>query len=124
MSPYRNPLNLPIRVVNQVARLRPIVALMRLLSRSRGVVEPPVRWGVSDGIWFGNGVMTLVLEGRHAHVEVDHARVVWPLRGLGRFLTRLPFAMPRSKGRTSDDGDAKTAPRQILRRTLNKKLAG
>lgn len=124
MSPYRNPLNLPIRVVNQIARLRPIIAVMRLLARGRGVVEPPVSWGVSDGIWFDNGVMTLVLEGRHAHVEVDHARVVWPLRGLGRFLTRVPFAMPRTKGRTSDGGDAKSAPRQILRRTLNKKLAG
>ncbi len=100
MSPYRNPLNLPIRAVNRLAQTRPVIAALSALSRHRGVVEPAAQWGVSDGIWFDNGVMTLELEGRAARVEVDHASVEWPSEG------------------------SKEEPRQVLRRTLNKMLAG
>lgn len=124
MSPYRNPLNLPIRAVNRLAGTGPVVAATRALARWRGVRDPEARWRVSDGIWFDNGVMTLDLAGRSAHVEVDHAQVLWPLRGLGRFLTRVPFLFRASKGRTSDGGDARSRPRQVLRRTLDKRLAG
>lgn len=122
MSPYRNPLEKAIRVVNRIAVLRPIVAVMRLLARSVGVKDPDVTWRVSDGIWFDNGVMTLVLDGRSAEVEVDHAAVEWPWRGLGRYATYVPGLVSRTWGR-NQTGDAKEKPRQVLRRTLSKKLA-
>ena len=60
------------------------------ISRAVGVREPEVRWRVTDGVWFHNGVMTLVLRGRRAAVRVEHATVEWPGGGLGRFLTLVP----------------------------------
>ena len=128
MSPYRNPLHRPIRVVNQLARLRPIVAAMRLLASSVGVRDPEVKWRITDGIWFHNGVMTLVLDGRTASVEVDHASVQWPLRGLGILSTVLPRwllggvrAVAQRAGGTPRNA-VQQQPRQVLQRTLVKRL--
>lgn len=123
MSPYRNPLQKSIRAVNRLALLRPVLAVARRLPAAVGVREPEARWDVTDGIWFDNGVMTLVLRGRHASVAVDHAGVDWPAAGLGRLLTLVPGLAPSSWGRKrkgGDDGDRK--PRQVLRRTLTKNL--
>ena len=127
MSPYRNPLQKSIRVVNRVALTRPVVAAMRRLARGVGVENPPARWDVTDGIWFDNGVMTLVMRGRRAHVEVDHATVEWPLGGLGRLATYVPGLAPEGWGRRrTADGrlvdDEERRPSQVLSRTLSKIL--
>ncbi|HHX86027.1 MAG TPA: alkaline phosphatase family protein [Actinomycetales bacterium] len=123
MSPYRNPLQKSIRLVNRLALTEPVLRLTRRLPAAVGVRDPEVRWEVTDGIWFDNGVMTLVLRGRDATVEVDHARVEWPAGGLGRLLTYVPGLAPSTWGRKKgkgDDGERK--PRQVLRRTLTKPL--
>ena len=73
MSPFRNPLNLPVQVANRVISGRRTTALLRRLARAAGVRDPGVSWDVADGPWFDNGVMTVVLAGREADVEVDHA---------------------------------------------------
>ncbi|MDV8001631.1 alkaline phosphatase D family protein [Rhodococcus sp. IEGM 1408] len=126
MSPFRNPLQKSIRLVNRVSLREPLPTLTRRLSRAVGVREPEVRWRVTDGIWFDNGVMTLVMRGRRATVEVDHAHVEWPARGLGRFLTLVPGLAPDSWGRRRRRGgdSLERKPRQVLRRTLTKELSG
>ncbi|MEO9221728.1 MAG: alkaline phosphatase D family protein [Mycobacteriaceae bacterium] len=73
MSPFRNPLNLPIRVVNRLVKRAPVVGALRRLSASAGVKEPDITWTVENGPWFDNGVMTVILDGRTASVEVEHA---------------------------------------------------
>ncbi|MDX2356168.1 alkaline phosphatase D family protein [Dietzia sp. PP-33] len=125
MSPFRNPLQKSIRLVNLLSRREPVPSLTRRLAEAVGVREPEVRWKVTDGIWFDNGVMTLVMRGRRATVKVEHAHVEWPAGGLGRALTVLPGLAPDSWGRRGrrrggDDLDAK--PRQVLRRTLIREL--
>ena len=104
MSPFRNPLHQPIRVVNRLSVREPVPALTRRLARAVGVREPAVRWRVTDGVWFDNGVMTLVLRGRRASVQVDHAVVEWPARGLGKLLTLVPNLAPDSWGRRGGGG--------------------
>ena len=125
MSPFRNPLQKSVRAVNRISLREPLPTLTRRLSEAVGVREPEARWQVTDGIWFDNGVMTLVMRGRRATVKVDHAHVEWPARGLGRFLTLVPGLAPDSWGRRGRGGDSLDAkPRQILRRTLTKELTG
>lgn len=75
MSPFRNPLNVPIQVANRLAQTPAVAAALRGLSRRAGVTEPAIRWDVDDGPWFDNGVMTVVLNKRTAAVDVDHAWV-------------------------------------------------
>ena len=125
MSPFRNPLQKSIRVVNRLSVREPMPTLTRRLARAVGVRDPEVRWRVSDGIWFDNGVMSLELRGRRATVNVDHAVVEWPALGLGRALTLVPGLAPSSWGRRrGEKGDAlDEKPRQVLRRTLTKELA-
>ena len=125
MSPFRNPLQKSIRAVNRLSVREPVPTLTRRLARAVGVREPDVRWRLSDGIWFDNGVMTLVLRGRRATVQVDHAVVEWPARGLGKILTLVPGLAPGSWGRRRRDGDSlDRKPRQVLRRTVTKELTG
>ncbi|GAB2920184.1 alkaline phosphatase D family protein [Rhodococcus aerolatus] len=73
MSPFRNPLNLPIQVANKVIARPGTTRALRRLARAAGVTDPGVEWDVTDGPWFDNGVMTVVLDGRAAAVAVDHA---------------------------------------------------
>ncbi|MBA4023020.1 MAG: hypothetical protein C0482_11725 [Gordonia sp.] len=73
MSPFRNPLERPIRVVNRVAIRKPIVKFMRFLSRRAGVGDVPITWQAQAGPWFDNGVMSLRLDGDQASVQIDHA---------------------------------------------------
>ncbi|TCJ78963.1 UNVERIFIED_ORG: PhoD-like phosphatase [Dietzia maris] len=126
MSPFRNPLQKSIRAVNRLSVREPVPALTRRLARAVGVREPEARWRVTDGLWFDNGVMTLVLRGRRASVQVDHATVEWPARGLGKALTLVPGLAPESWGRRRRrEGDSLgRKPRQVLRRTLSKELTG
>ncbi|WP_206472829.1 alkaline phosphatase D family protein [Dietzia sp. KRD202] len=126
MSPFRNPLQKSIRAVNRLSVREPVPALTRRLARAVGVREPEARWRVTDGLWFDNGVMTLVLRGRRATVQVDHATVEWPARGLGKVVTLVPGLAPESWGRRRRrEGDSLgRKPRQVLRRTLSKELTG
>jgi hypothetical protein len=73
MSPFRNPLHIPIRIANRALKTRGARTLMHALARAAGVRDVPVDWEVEHGPWFDNGVMTVVLQGRRAAVEVEHA---------------------------------------------------
>ncbi|PYE19112.1 PhoD-like phosphatase [Williamsia limnetica] len=73
MSPFRNPLERPIRAVNRVAIRKPIVKFMRFLARRAGVGDVPITWQAKAGPWFDNGVMSLRLDGERASVQIDHA---------------------------------------------------
>lgn len=75
MSPFRNPLDRPIRLVNRLARRKPLVRTMRRLARAAGVAESPLAWDTSAGPWFDNGVMTLTADGDALSVRVEHAVV-------------------------------------------------
>jgi len=75
MSPFRNPLNMPIRVVNRLVKRPGVVRVLRQLSVWAGVREQDITWTVENGPWFDNGVMTVVLHERTASVEVEHASV-------------------------------------------------
>jgi len=89
MSPFRNPLNLPIQLANRLVQRPGVARALRGLSRRAGVAEPPISWDVDDGPWFDNGMMTLVLHERAARIEVDHAWVEpTGAQGLGRTLDR------------------------------------
>ena len=88
MSPFRNPLNVPIRIANRLFERKPVVALTRFLARRAGVTDPGIEWRVEGGPWFDNGVMTVVVDGREASVEVDHARAVGGAQVLERTHTR------------------------------------
>ncbi|MGN6608452.1 MAG: alkaline phosphatase D family protein [Jatrophihabitans sp.] len=95
MSPFRNPLQRSVRAVQRAMTTRPVVAALRRLARSAGVVEPPISWYVDHGPWFGNGVMTVVVDGEEATVEVDHAAVRGTRQCLVRTLTLSLTAPPR-----------------------------
>lgn len=87
MSPFRNPLNIPIRVATRLLERRPVAWALGWLARRAGVVDPPITWQVDNGPWFANGVMTVDVVGRAVGVEVDHARVVGGAQVLERTLT-------------------------------------
>ena len=74
MSPFRNPLDLPIRVVNRLATRRPVVRFLHFLAHRAGLKDHPITWQAKAGPWFDNGVMLLRLEGETASVRVEHAR--------------------------------------------------
>ncbi|OZC45056.1 hypothetical protein CH289_24305 [Rhodococcus sp. RS1C4] len=75
MSPFRNPLNLPIRAVNRLAIKRPAARVLASLARGAKVPPPDVSWEAEAGPWFDNGVMLLTTEGETARVSVEHAHV-------------------------------------------------
>ena len=87
MSPFRNPLEPWLRFANRVLERPRVVAVLAWLARRAGVVDPPLTWDVDQGPWFGNGLMTLVVDGPTAAVEVEQARVVAGLQVLERTYT-------------------------------------
>ncbi len=87
MSPFRNPLEPPIRVANHLLNMRPVRAVLHRLARWAGVPDVDVEWEVDHGMWFDNGVMTVVFSGREAVVEIDHAHVRGGEQVLERTLT-------------------------------------
>lgn len=74
MSPFRNPLDLPIRVVNRLAIRRPVVKFLHFLARRAGLGDHAITWQVDAGPWFDNGVMVLRLKGDTASVLIEHAK--------------------------------------------------
>jgi hypothetical protein len=87
MSPFRNPLEPWLRLANRLLERRSVTRPLRWLARRAGVVDPPIRWHVGQGPWFGNGLMTLDVVGRAVRVEVEHARVVGGVQVLDRTYT-------------------------------------
>lgn len=75
MSPFRNPLNLPIRAVNRLAIKKPVARILSRLARAAKVAPPDMTWGAEAGPWFDNGVMLLTTEGDSARLRVEHAHV-------------------------------------------------
>jgi hypothetical protein len=75
MSPFRNPLNLPIRAVNRLAIKKPVAWMLARLARAAKVAPPDVTWGAEAGPWFDNGVMLLTTDGDTARLRVEHAHV-------------------------------------------------
>lgn len=75
MSPFRNPLAVSLRAVNAVLARRPVRAAVTWLARRAAVAAPVPQWEIDHGPWFDNGVMTVVLDGRSARLELDTARV-------------------------------------------------
>lgn len=75
MSPFRNPLNLPIRAVNKLAVKRPAARILSKLARAAHVGPSGVEWQAEAGPWFDNGVMLLTLHGDSARLQVHHAHV-------------------------------------------------
>ncbi|CAM3792151.1 alkaline phosphatase D family protein [Smaragdicoccus niigatensis] len=73
MSPFRNPLEVHIRIANLLLETRGVRWLTRRLARAAGVSADSVDWTVENGPWFDNGVMTITIEGDHVRVVVDHA---------------------------------------------------
>jgi len=88
MSPFRNPLHLPLQLANRAFDTRPVKAFFHALARRAGVRDAAVSWDVDHGPWFDNGVMTVVVEGRRAWLEVDHAQVTGGKQVLRRTLRR------------------------------------
>jgi hypothetical protein len=84
MSPFRNPLEPWLRLANRLLERPRVASALGRLARRAGVVDPPVRWDVDQGPWFGNGLMTLDIRGRSVRVEVEHARVVDGVQVLDR----------------------------------------
>ena len=95
MSPFRNPLPLPIKIINRTFDRKGLRVPLRRLAHAVGLTDTGLEWGIDAGPWFANGVMTVVVDGRTAHVEIDHAQH----RGLRQYLRRtasLPLTAPTS----------------------------
>ena len=75
MSPFRNPMEWPLRAANWAFERGAVRWFWHRMARLAGVRDTEVDWHVEHGPWFDNGLMTVVIEGRRASVEVDHARV-------------------------------------------------
>ena len=70
-SPFRNPLDNRERRTIRFGASRTGHAIGRLLARTAGVGDPPIRWRIDDGPWFDNQVGTLELHGRKAHIRIE-----------------------------------------------------
>ena len=84
MSPFRNPLEPWLRLANRYLERPRVAATLGWLARRAGVVDPPITWDVDHGPWFGNGLMSLDIQGRTVRVEVEQARVVGGVQVLDR----------------------------------------
>lgn len=73
MSPFRNKLPLPIKIINRLFERRAIRAVTHTWSWAFAVEDTGLDWHVDSGPWFHNGVMTVVLDGPAAHLEIDRA---------------------------------------------------
>lgn len=73
MSPFRNALPLPIKLVNKACENVLVRTALRGLSRTVAVPDTGLTWSLNSGPWFRNGVMTIVFDGATAVLEVDSA---------------------------------------------------
>ena len=74
VSPFRNPLDSKERRVIRALFTRPAAAVTRLLRRSAGVPDPPIRWRMhGDGPWFDNQYGVLTIDGRRIDFRLEKA---------------------------------------------------
>jgi hypothetical protein len=74
VSPFRNPLDTFERSVIKAMASRPAAAVTRLLRRSAGVEDPPIRWRFEgDGPWFDNQYGVLTVDGRKLDMRIEKA---------------------------------------------------
>ncbi|WP_418606769.1 hypothetical protein [Georgenia sp. SUBG003] len=74
-SPFRNPMETPLKLAYTAVELPTLRRLWHRMARGAGVRDVGLTWDVDHGPWFVNGVMTLVVSGREARVEVGEADV-------------------------------------------------
>lgn len=70
-SPMRNPLDSKERHMMKAALSKPGKALARLLSRSAGVSNPPLRWRFVDDPTFDNQVGTVETRGSWSRIRIE-----------------------------------------------------
>ncbi len=73
MSPFRNYLPVPVKLVNKFFEKAPLRVGLRWFSRAFAVPDTGLDWALDSGPWFQNGLMTVVFDGREARLEVDRA---------------------------------------------------
>jgi PhoD-like phosphatase len=74
VSPFRNPLDSKERSVIKALTTKPAELLTRVLRRSAGVADPPIRWRLTgDGPWFDNQYGVLTVEGRKLEMRLEKA---------------------------------------------------
>lgn len=98
MSPFRNPLDLPIRAVNRLAIRRPAARLLQRLARSAKAEPVHAEWTTDAGPWFDNGVMSLTTDPQALRLSVDHAAVVGDRQ---RLVTTATYDLTPSGARPS-----------------------
>ena len=73
-SPFRNPLDASERRVIKAMITPPAAGLTKLLARSAGVPDPPIRWRFCEGPFFDNQVGTLRIDGRRMQARLDKTK--------------------------------------------------
>lgn len=94
MSPFRNHLPLPIKIVNRLFERRALRALTHAWARIFGVADTGLSWEQDAGPWFHNGVMTVVIDGPDALVEIDRAVAAGDTQRLERVAVRRLTPQP------------------------------
>lgn len=74
-SPFRNALPRSVQRGFRFAASRPGRVVGRLLARSARLAHPPVEWDLTAGPLVGNGLGSLRLHGRDAHLTLSAARL-------------------------------------------------
>lgn len=75
MSPFRNPVGRHIRWAIRLLASKPLAAALHRLARLARVGDGAIDWRITQGPWFGNGVMTLLIDDGTMDVEVEHAHL-------------------------------------------------
>jgi phosphodiesterase/alkaline phosphatase D-like protein len=70
-SPFRHPLDPPLKLANRVAFGRVAERLGALLARSARLPRPVLSWKIKRGPYFANEVATLELRGRKARLQLE-----------------------------------------------------
>ena len=70
-SPFRHPLDAPLKLANRVAFSRVVERLCALLARSARLPPLPLSWKIERGPYFANEVATLELSGRKARLRLE-----------------------------------------------------
>jgi hypothetical protein len=72
-SPFRQAFGRRLRAQIRLASTPLLRLAGRVLARLARLPDPPASWSITTGPLFGNGLGTLVLEGRTAHLRLDGA---------------------------------------------------
>jgi phosphodiesterase/alkaline phosphatase D-like protein len=70
-SPFRHPLDPPLKRANRIAFSRTVERIGALLARSTRLPPPPITWRTTCGPFFNNEIATLELRGRQARLRLE-----------------------------------------------------